>query len=189
MESVFNFDLKSSSLLSKACKELGLTTFNAVCNHIKQLPYGRNSDRGDFTLILNENKGTCSTKHAFLKQIAMENEQELVMLCLGIYEMNEANTKGIGHILKMHELNYIPEAHTYLKLGSEIVDVTRTIDSEISFVSSLLIEEQISPKQIGQYKVDFHKTYLKQWITTENVRYDFDSIWDIRESCIKALKQ
>ncbi len=189
MENAFNFHLTNSGPLSQACMRLGLISFKTVCNHIKQLPYGRNSNRSDFTLILKESKGTCSTKHAFLKQIAIENEQEQVKLCLGIYKMNEKNTKGIDHVLKMNKLSYIPEAHTYLKVGNKIVDVTRTIDSETSFVSSLLVEEQISPKQIGSYKVDFHKMYLRQWIAIKAIPHTFDSIWDIRESCIKALNQ
>lgn len=189
MEHSFNFHLNTSGPLSKICIGLGLTSFRDVSKYVQQLPYGRNSNRSDFTIIIKENKGTCSTKHAFLKQIAIENEQSPVKLYIGIYKMTEKNTKGIGDVLKEQGLSYIPEAHTYLKINNMVVDITRTINSETSFESSLLTEEQILPDQIGNHKVDFHKAYLRQWVETEDVPYDFDSIWDIRESCIKALKQ
>lgn len=184
-----SFNISSSEKLSKSCRVIGLNTFNSVCNHVKALPYGRNSERSDFTLVLTENKGTCSTKHAFLKQIAIENNKPTIMLCLGIYKMNNTNTKGVGEVLKQYNLNYIPEAHTYLKLNNTILDLTRTVDSEVTFKSSLLSEEMIMPRQIGDYKVNLHKNYLKRWIKEYNIPYTFKAIWDIREACIKALNQ
>ncbi len=187
MELVFN--LNNSGQLSKSCRALGLKTFDSVCNYVKILPYGRNSERSDFTLVLKENKGTCSTKHAFLKQIAIENNEPTVVLFLGIYKMNDANTKGVGDILKQYNLEYIPEAHTYLKLNNTILDVTRTVASKITFESSLLSEEIIMPQQIGDYKVNNHKNYLKNWITAYNIPYTFKEIWNIREACITALNQ
>ena len=184
-----SFNLNSSEQLSKSCRALGFKTFDALCNYIKVLPYGRNSERSDFTLVLKENKGTCSTKHAFLKQIAIENNEPTVILCLGIYKMNDANTFGVGDILKQYNLEYIPEAHTYLKLNNTILDVTRTVSSEVTFESSLLSEDIIMPQQIGDYKVNSHKNYLKNWIKESNISYTFKEIWSIREACIAALNQ
>ena len=48
--------------------------FKELIDKIKNLPYGRNANRYDFTLVLSENKGTCSSKHAFLKDFADKNE-------------------------------------------------------------------------------------------------------------------
>jgi hypothetical protein len=183
------FNLNSSEKLSKACHVLGLKTFDVVCEYIKALPYGRNSERSDFTLILLENKGTCSTKHAFLKQIAIENNEQTVTLYLGIYKMNEANTKGVGDLLKHYNLDYIPEAHTYLKLNDSILDLTRTVTSKVAFESSLLSEEIIMPQHIGDYKINHHKNYLKRWIKECNIPYTFIEVWNIREACIAALNQ
>jgi len=187
MENAFN--INDSEGLSKACCAIGLKTFNAVCNYIKGLPYGRNSNRSNFNLVLIENKGTCSTKHAFLKQVAIENNQHHVTLCIGIYKMMESNTKGIGSILKHYNLEYIPEAHTYLKLNNTILDITRTVTSEISFENSLLKEITIMPEQIGDYKVNLHKTFLQDWIKTHQVPYTLKELWFIRERCINALNQ
>jgi len=85
MEKAFNFNLNNKPL-SKACKTLGLQNFLEVCDYVKLLPYGRNTDRKNYTSILKEQKGTCATKHAFLKQIAIENKQDGIKLYLGIYK-------------------------------------------------------------------------------------------------------
>lgn len=37
-----------------------ITEFKDACFIIKQLPYGRNSDKTDLKLIFSEKKGTCS---------------------------------------------------------------------------------------------------------------------------------
>ena len=42
-------------------------SFEELIVKVKNLPYGRNANRYDFSLVLSENKGTCSSKHAFLK--------------------------------------------------------------------------------------------------------------------------
>jgi hypothetical protein len=58
---------------------------------VRSLPYGRNSDHSDWRLVLGEGRGTCSTKHALLADLARENRRH-VALMLGIYEMDEDNT-------------------------------------------------------------------------------------------------
>jgi hypothetical protein len=47
--------------------------FIELIEKVKHIPYGRNSNRYDFTLVISENKGTCSSKHAFLKDFANKN--------------------------------------------------------------------------------------------------------------------
>lgn len=182
-----NFSLSLNSPLSKLLLAKGIPDFKSAIAYINQLPYGRTSDRSDYRLIIPEQTGTCSTKHAFLKQLAIENHQETVKLFIGIYQMNEANTKGVGSVLTKYQLNYIPEAHTYLKINETILDVTRTTTNETSFQDSVLAEAQILPHQIADYKVTWHQNFLKEWILTEQLPYTFEEIWNIREKCIEAL--
>lgn len=189
MEPSYNFDLSTSKLLSKSCIALGLTDFISVCNYVKQLPYGRNNNRANYTSILQENKGTCSTKHAFLKEIAMENEADHMLFYLCIYKMKETNTVGIGEILANYNLAYIPEAHSYLKFQNKIIDCTRMEESQTSFKEAILLEEEILPKQIGEYKLAFHKGYIKNWIKDNNIPYSYSEIWNIREACISKLSK
>ena len=86
--------------------------FQETINFVKQIPYGRNSNREDFSLVISENKGTCSSKHAYLKDFADKNNIPNVQLFIGIYKMNEQNTK-IGSILSDNFLDFIPEAHVF----------------------------------------------------------------------------
>ena len=187
MDPSFNFILNSKHPLSKSCIEQGFTDFASVCHFVQQLPYGRNTNRSDFTSIIQENKGTCSTKHAFLKALALENNAQRIKLCLGIYKMKESNTKGIGAVLTKYNLEYIPEAHTYLKHENNICDFTRIEQSLLSFNNDLLIEEEILPHQIGEYKINVHRAFIKDWIVSENSPYSLNEIWTIREACIAQL--
>lgn len=189
METSYNFSLKNIKPLSKSCIALGLTDFVSVCSYVKKLPYGRNTNRANYASILKENKGTCSTKHAFLKEIAIENDAKHIRFCLCIYKMKEVNTKGVGEILVNYNLDYIPEAHTYLKFQNKILDFTRIEESQNSLKEVILFEEEILPKQIENYKLDFHKNYIKNWIIAKNIPYSFTKIWRIREACISELSK
>ncbi|MFK7749998.1 MAG: hypothetical protein AB8B65_16510 [Kordia sp.] len=182
-----NFSLPQNGSLSKLMIDKEITDFKAAIAYVNQLPYGRTSDRSDYCLIIPEHKGTCSTKHAFLKQLAVESQQETVQLFIGIYQMNEINTKGVGSVLNQYQLNYIPEAHTYLKINGNILDITRTTKNEASFEESLLLEQEILPHQIAEYKVQWHQNFLKQWILEEQLPYSFEEVWKIREACILAI--
>src|SRR5690242_11985172 len=77
---------------------LGIANFRSAARFVHQLRYGRNADRADFRLVLSERRGTCSTKHALLAKLAIEQQLE-VDLTLGIYEMSESNTPGVGAVL------------------------------------------------------------------------------------------
>jgi hypothetical protein len=139
--------------------------------------------------VLNEGKGTCSTKHA-LKALA--NEQGLpIRPMLGIYEMNAHNTPGIGQVLEEHQLPSIPEAHCYLVRQDRRIDVTRNLnDQEAEPISAFLIEEEITTEQIGEYKRRWHQAFMPQWLDRQAL-LDFDPVqlWRIREECIAALSR
>lgn len=186
---VINFNLSKTEILSKQCHELGLIDFDILYDFVKKLHYGRNSKRNDFRLIIEENKGTCSTKHAFLKAIAIENDIEDITLCLGIFKMNRENTPKISTVLDAHNLDYIPEAHCYLKIDDIIKDITFNDSEQPVFAASLLHEEHILPEQIGDYKIKLHQSFLKSWIIKDNVQFSFDELWNVRELCITKLSE
>ena len=163
---------------------LDLRDYRAAARFINELPYGRNADRTDFSLVLRERRGTCSTKHALLAALAIEQKLP-VSLTLGIYEMNERNTPGVGEVLERNGLSSIPEAHCYLMFKGERIDVTRNLADPGEPIAQLVHEEMIAPAQIGQYKLDFHQNYLRAW--SSRVGRPFDEVWKIREDCIAAL--
>ena len=189
MDKSYNLPIQADKPFSNNVKHIGITTFDALLSYIKNLPYGRNSNRRDYSLVLKERKGTCSTKHALLAQIALENDFTDIKLCLGIYKMTAKNTPGVEKILNEYQLDYIPEAHCYLKFKNQIIDCTRNVLSDTSFEESIMLEEIISPEQIGTYKVNKHQAFIKDWLLDQNSPYSFGSLWKIREICIQNIHE
>jgi hypothetical protein len=107
---------------------------------------------------------------------------------LGIYEMNERNTPGVGRVLGAYGLSCIPEAHCYLRYQGECIDVTG-IPPGAAPIDRFLHEVIIAVDQIGAYKSDLHKSFLRDWIPrTDAVRgRSLEDVWRIREECIAAL--
>jgi hypothetical protein len=169
----------------------GITNFQAAGRYLQALPYGRTANRADFSAVLHEGKGTCSTKHALLATLA--HEQQLpVVLTLGIYDMHEHNTPGVGVVLARYGLASLPEAHCYLTYNGTRIDVTRSGADPTEPIARFLYEGAIVPEQIGAYKVALHHQYLQEWVrdNPETLKgRGFKDIWQIREECIAALAQ
>lgn len=137
--------------------------------------------------VLMEGRGTCSTKHALLAELATEQRLP-VALVLGIYLMNERNTPGIGRVLAHHGLAEIPEAHCYLMHDDVRIDLTRDIAGRTEAIAALLHEEQILPAQVNLYKVHIHQEFMRNWLQTNEFKsWTFDELWRVREECIAAL--
>lgn len=163
--------------------------FETLIEKVKNIPYGRNANRYDFSLVLSENKGTCSSKHAFLKDFADNNRIENVKLYIGIFKMNETNTPKLGDLLSNNKIEYIPEAHCYLKINQIPIDVT-SVDSFYDKIKQDIVAEiEITPNQVSDFKVAYHKAFLKNWIKETNQNNTFEEIWEIREQCISKLSQ
>jgi hypothetical protein len=169
----------------------GVADFREAGRYLQALPYGRTADRADPAAVLREGRGTCSTKHALLDALA--REQHLPpMLTLGIYEMHERNTPGVGAVLARHGLDAIPEAHCYLTYRGTRIDVTRSGAEPTEAIARFLHEEAIAPEQIGAYKVAVHRRHLEQWARRDAGAVQgrsLDELWQIREECIAALSQ
>ncbi|MFK7776152.1 MAG: hypothetical protein AB8F94_28780 [Saprospiraceae bacterium] len=184
-----NFLIQANAPLSELCRTLEIVDFNGAVNYIFKLPYRRNSSKKDLTLVFSEKCGVCSTKHAALAALALENGFQALRLIVGIYQMNEKNTPGVGEVLAKSNLAFIPEAHTYLVFGNEKIDITREVETEESPFVSLLLEKEIQPNQIGEFKVSLHRDFLGKWILENEMEYSLEEIWKIREDCIYALSQ
>lgn len=169
----------------------GVTDFRAAGRYLQVLPYGRTADRADFNTVLREGKGTCSTKHALLAEIAREQELEIA-LTLGIYEMHERNTPGVGAVLTRYGFASIPEAHCYLTYQKLRIDITRSGADPAESITQFLHEEVIVPEQIGDYKIKLHREFMQRWINSHMELLggrSFEEVWQIREECIAALAQ
>jgi len=180
--------LVSDGPVTRLFRAAGAQDFVAAAHHIWELPYGRIADRNQLGLVLSEGRGTCTTKHALLADLAREQHIG-AQLTLGIYEMSERNTPGVGQVLSKYGLAYIPEAHCFLRYGGERIDVTGA-PAGAEPIEEFLYEEAIAAGQIGVYKNDLHKRFLREWITrTEAVHgRSLDELWRIRGECIAALR-
>ena len=174
--------------LTELARKQGIATRSTLLHYLRHLPYGRNSSRGDLSLVLTEGQGTCSSKHALAKAIALENGLDEVQLVLCIYQMNAQNTPGIAVAITDTGLTYIPEAHCYLDISGQAVDITAPGSDYSRIQSDIMQEESILPEQVTAYKVAKHRSYIETWCSTRDARgYAFDEVWAIREACIAAL--
>lgn len=179
--------LEAPGPASEGFRAIGCGCYRSAARHVSRLPYGRNSDRADHRLVLREGRGTCSTKHALLAAVALEQDLP-VSLTIGIYDMDEANTPGVGRVLSAHGLGSLPEAHCYLRYGGRRVDVTRPGTPPAGVGLRFDPEWTIAPGQIGAHKVALHQRHLRAWLRARpELPYSFEELWRIRESCIVAL--
>lgn len=180
-----NFNLDASGSFSQEFLKRGISDFQVAMEFIKNLPYGRNLNRTDFSLVLKEEKGTCSSKHALLKELADENSLSEIKLILGIFEMRGENYPKIQKTLAKNKLAFIPEAHTYLNIQGQIFDCTSSNSSAKTFQPFLLSEMEIEAIDVVEKKIQIHQNYLKNWCAENSL--DFDKVWEIREECIQDL--
>jgi len=181
--------LQSNGRVSEAFLKKGIYTFSEACRHVKSLPYGRNSNKEAAFAVLDDNRGTCSTKHALLKSLAAENGVS-VELVTGIYKMNEANTPGVGQVLSKYGLDYIPEAHNYFRVGNATFDFTFPDAKQQGFTEEVLEETVVTPHEAVALKAQHHKNFLTGWLlANKNINLPLDTLWQIREACIAALSQ
>jgi len=161
----------------------GIRGFAGAARHVRALSYGRIADRQKLWLVLEEGRGSCTTKHALLAELAREQGID-VHLTLGMYEMNERNTPGVVRVLSAYRLEYIPEAH----YNGGRIDGTG-LPAAAEPIDHFLQEEPITVDQIGAYRHDVHQRYLHSWIArTDFVRgRNLEEIWCIRAACIAAL--
>lgn len=179
--------LLEAGTVCDAFQALGVDDFRSAGRFVCDLAYGRNSSNSDQLAVLHERRGTCSTKHALLARLSAE--QRLPMnLMLGIYLMDDRNTPGVGAVLARHGLETIPEAHCYLRLAADRIDVTRNITSAEP-IDDILYEEAIAPEEIHDYKIALHQRFLRDWLgrTPELRGFTLDRMWQVREECIRAL--
>ena len=182
-----NFPLTAVGSITSQFLALGIQDFAGAARHVWRLPYGRIGDRAKLSLVLSEGHGTCTTKHALLAELAREHGVD-VGLTLGIFEMDERNTPGVGAVLASHGLAAIPEAHCYLTYAGARIDLTRDVAGAAP-IETFLHEEPITPAQIGDYKIALHRDFLAGWLVRSPAGggRSLEEIWPIREACIAAL--
>jgi hypothetical protein len=182
----FNFKIRSKKIISECFKEAGIHDFYEACSYITSLPYKRNEDKNDLTTVFSDGFGTCSTKHAVLKQLAMEHKKDEVKLMLGIVKMSGVNTPAVRSTLEKNGLTYIPEAHNYLFVNGARIDCTKK--NFVVTENDIFLQTEIQPEMITEFKVGYHQRFLLKWLNENpTIKLSFEDLWKVREECIKDL--
>jgi hypothetical protein len=181
--------LESNDPLTIDIVESGVVTWEDLIRCVKTFHYGRNSNRSDLSLVWYERKGSCSSKHAFLKHMADLNQIQNVDLILCMYKMNGQNTQKVGTILAEFTVDYLPEAHCYIRFNTEAIDVTTMTSNFLSIQPDVIEEQIIQADQVTKYKVDYHQSYMREWGAQNHPEKSFEELWTVREKCISRLAE
>lgn len=173
--------------VSAAFRKHGVDHFSEALEWTHQLPYSRNSDRADYTLIFSEGCGTCSTKHAALAALCRENGIE-AQLQVAICKLDTELDPNVASFLDELGVGFFPEAHCYLRYADRDIDATFP-DQLPTLKAKVLQSFPIEPEQIGQHKLTLHHEFLAYWLVEQKLdkRFTFDEVWRLREEWIASL--
>lgn len=172
--------------LSATFEKAGCRHFREAARLIQELPYGRTSNPHQHHSVLEERRGTCSSKHALAALLAEELGLDL-QLYLACFEMNEANTPGVGEVLGRHKLTSILEARCYLMFDGKVVDLTWP-QSANNVDITYAYEMPIAPCLLASEKQSYHRSRLKAWKDKLGLDLSTDHLWSVREQCIAVLQ-
>jgi hypothetical protein len=187
MYQIIDFEIIEKGQFREELDKLKITSFSFLCDFISKLPYGRNSNREDFSLVLSERKGTCSSKHGLISTICEINQVQEIELVVGIFLMNEQYSIKVHKILKENNLSAIPEAHSHLRYQGKRFDFTSQNSNSLLFEKFLIREQRCEANQLIEWKPTIHKHYMTSWMKRKNIPFSLKELWDIREKCIEAL--
>jgi ribosomal protein S18 acetylase RimI-like enzyme len=185
IDAIPDFGLLRPGPLSELMLARGIRTFHAAAALVRDLPYRRPRAAGDLAAVLAEGCGTCSSKHALLAALALEQGVAGIELVLGLYEMREENTPGVAAALRAHGLSSVPEAHCYLRCAGRRVDLTGLPAGPESPFDALLSEEPVEPARLAAVKGPRHRAFIERWAADRGL--DPARVWAARERCIAAL--
>jgi hypothetical protein len=80
LQQLANRPLAVDGPVTRLFRAAGIHDFAGAARHVLELPYGRIADRSKFWLVLEEGRGTCTTKHATLAELAREHQLDTVWL-------------------------------------------------------------------------------------------------------------
>jgi hypothetical protein len=179
------FRISGASALCENVRSRGFESFEHLAEHIRKLPYGRTANAQDPLAVLRQGRGTCSAKHQLLAAVAQDCGHSEVQLTVGIYEMSEENTPGVGTVLNAASFTSIPEAHCYLSIEGERFDFTGLLAGSLSPFAALLAEYTVSPTNLSHVKAELHHEAIVAWASDHGISKE--AAWATREACIAAL--
>lgn len=185
-----DFQLTAEGVYSELFREKGIRKFHDACDYVAALPYGRNAIRSDFSLVLKEEQGSCSSKHALLTALAEENAQSSIELISGIFLMSPETHPVLADLFDGRPYASIPECHCYIRFKGERFDFTDQSGTLERIIPRLVREQRIEPHQVVDWKVVIHKDYLERWLRRNPAMgLSLEEVWDQREAMIRRLAE
>jgi hypothetical protein len=176
--------------VSKVFIGLGITSLQAACRYVHELPYGYNSNSDDLMILFKEKKGTCTTKHAVIGTLAQELALP-VHKYVGIYAMTEEIVSGTNTLLAEFQLPYIPMLHCFLVYENFRVDLTEgNRNGKNRSIEEFLYAQQVAPNISTKDEYLLYRKALKDVVLkrSELLGVDLKRILHIREEGLKLLK-
>jgi hypothetical protein len=182
--------ISNSGIISAKFLSLGINGFTDACRYVHGLPYGYNTDRDDLMILFEENKGTCTTKHAVIATLAEELDLPIEKN-IGIYAMTEEIVTGTNEILAKYNLPYVPMIHCFLIYGEYRVDLSEgNINGKNLPIDDFLFTQQVEPNISAKDEYMLFRRALKDHILTrkEMAGKDITQILHAREDGLILLK-
>ena len=176
--------------VSKVFIGLGITSLQAACRYVHELPYGYNSNSDDLMILFKEKKGTCTTKHAVIGTLAQELALP-VHKYVGIYAMTEEIVSGTNTLLAEFQLPYIPMLHCFLVYENFRVDLTEgNRNGKNRSIEEFLYAQQVAPNISTKDEYLLYRKALKDVVLkrSELLGVDLKRILQVREEGLNLLK-
>jgi hypothetical protein len=158
--------LKPLGELSNKFLDLGISTFREACNYVHDIDYGYNTNFEDKMIFFKEKKGTCTTKHAVIADLAQELKIPLFKhVC--IYKLTEEITTGVKNILQQYEIPYVPMVHCFLVYENYRFDLTEgNRNGKKTPINECIHSERVDPFISRKDEYLLFKKVLKEKILT-----------------------
>ena len=189
MSALTDFQIEADEPISEAFRSVGIYSFQEACRWVKSLRYARNSDRENLILVIQEKRGTCSSKHGLLTALAEENARQDVELIAGFFMMSPETHPKLTPFFQEKPYTVIPECHCYLRIKGERFDFTGPDDLQERIAGRIVREQRIEPQQVGKWKPKIHWEYLNSWLKRNpQIEITVDELWKDREQCMQILE-
>ena len=184
-------EIKSNGIISKKFLELGITSFKEACMYVHNIEYGYNTNYDDKMIFFKEKKGTCTSKHATIAQLAKELNIPMSK-SVGIYRLTEEIATGTNLILKKYDLPYVPMQHCFLVYKNFRFDLTEgNCNGKNTSIENFIYTEKVEPYISQKDEYLLYKEVLKKYVlpTKEMEGISERNILKAREESIILLKE
>ena len=158
-----NKSIDEKGNIGKQFAQQNIHDLYAAINYIHNLKYQPPSEPFNWNLVIPEQRGTCSTRHALLVVLAQENH---IPFTLGqaIYNLTPEKFPIIRSLLEKYKLPFILESHNFIIFKDYFLDSTFPGNAALLCKHDV---ESVKPIDCGELlheKTVLYPQFLKQWL-------------------------